>query len=73
LYAVRTDTPGGQGGVLDPPAALAHPRYQKHSTVHRHARIVMDVDPRLQLRVGRLHNPSLAAPPRMNNLHSNDS
>jgi hypothetical protein len=75
------DTPGlGQdlnldyieGNLVRPPHC-GHPRHQKDSTMHRHARILVDVHPELRLRVGGLRNPSLAALLQMNNLHSNDS
>jgi hypothetical protein len=62
--------PGGQGGVLDPPAMLAHPRRQKDSTMHRHARILVNVHPGLQGQLFRSRNHSFNPRPRMNNLYS---
>jgi len=38
-----------------------------------HARILMNVHPRLLGKLFRSHNPSFNPKPRMNNLHSNDS
>jgi hypothetical protein len=65
--------PGGQRGVLDPPTMVANPRHQKESTMDRHARILVDVHPRLHGQLFRNRNHSFNPRPRMNNLHSSRS
>jgi hypothetical protein len=60
-------------GIGNAPSLLADTAHQKRSTMHRHAGILVDVHPGLRLKVGWNRNPSLAAPSRMNNLHSFDS
>ena len=65
--------PGGRRGVDHPPAGLAHPLDQKELTMDRHARMLMDVHPRLPGQLFRSRNHSFNPTPRMNNLHSNDS
>jgi hypothetical protein len=62
--------PGGQRGVLDPPTMVANPRHQKESTMHRHARILVDVHPGLLGKLLWSGNHSFNPSPRMNNLHS---
>jgi hypothetical protein len=64
---------GSQRRVADAPAVLAHPLDQKESTMDRHARILMNVHPRLPGQLFRSRNHSFNPRPRMNNLHSNDS
>jgi hypothetical protein len=61
---------GGARGGLDPPALLANSPDQKESTVDRHARILVDVHPRLLGKLFRSGNHSFNPSPRMNNLHS---
>ena len=54
-------------------AGFAHPLDQKESTVDRHARILVDVHPRLLGQLFRSCNHSFNPKPRMNNLHSSHS
>jgi hypothetical protein len=65
--------PRGRRRIDHPPAGHTHPLDQKESTMDRHARILVDVHPRLPGKLFRSHNPSFNPMPRMNNLHSNDS
>jgi hypothetical protein len=61
---------GGKCAVLDPPATVANPRHKKESTMNRHARILVNVHPRLWGKLFRSRNHSFNPSPRMSNLHS---
>jgi hypothetical protein len=67
------DNAGGLRRVGDTPPLLANAPHQKDSTMDRHAGMLVNVHPGPRLRVGAIRNPSLAAPSRMNNLHSFDT
>jgi hypothetical protein len=61
---------GGKRGVLDLTALVGNARHQKESTMDRHARIHVDVDPRLLGRLFWSGNHSFNPSPRVNNLYS---
>ena len=49
---------------------VAHPRNHRDSTMHGHARILVNVHPRLLAKLFRSRNHSFNPRPRVNNLHS---
>jgi hypothetical protein len=64
---------GGAGCLGNPPTVALDPVYQKGSTMHRHAGMLVDIHPGAPVRFGWLRSPSLTSQPRMNNRHSFDS